>query len=44
MNVVSEEALMAMKSLSIMDELDSEPTLEYIRNTSMTSYSPMMPP
>ena len=27
-NVVSDEALMAMESLSIMDELDSEPTLE----------------
>ena len=27
-NVVSEEALMAMKSLSIMDELGCEPTLE----------------
>ena len=30
MNVVSDEALMAMESLSIMDELDSEPTLEEI--------------
>ena len=30
MNVVSEEALMAMESLSTMDELDSEPTLEEI--------------
>ena len=30
MNVVTEEALMAMESLSIMDELDSEPTLEDI--------------
>ena len=30
MNVVSEEALMAMKSLSTMDELDKEPTLEDI--------------
>ena len=29
-NVVSDEALMAMESLSIMDELDSEPTLEDI--------------
>ena len=29
-NVVSEKALMAMESLSIMDELDSEPTLEDI--------------
>ena len=29
-NVVSEEALMAMESLSIMDKLDSEPTLEDI--------------
>ena len=31
MNVVSEEALMAMESLSIMDELDSKPTLEDIK-------------
>ena len=30
MNVVSEEALIAMKSLSTMDALDSEPTLEEI--------------
>ena len=30
MNVVSEEALMAMESLSTMDELDSEPKLEEI--------------
>ena len=29
-NVVSKEALMAMESLSTMDELDSEPTLEEI--------------
>ena len=29
-NVVSEEALMALESVSIMDELDSEPTLEDI--------------
>ena len=29
-NVVSDEVLMAMESLSIMDELDSEPTLEDI--------------
>ena len=29
-NVVSDEALMAMENLSIMDELDSEPTLEDI--------------
>ena len=29
-NVVSEEALLAMESLSIMDELDSEPTMEDI--------------
>ena len=28
MNVVSDEALIAMESLSTMDELDSEPTLE----------------
>ena len=28
MNVVSDEALMAIESLSIMDMLDSEPTLE----------------
>ena len=32
-NVVSDEALMAMESLSIMDELDSEPTLEDINQT-----------
>ena len=32
-NVVSEEALIAIKSLSIMDELDSEPTLEDINQT-----------
>ena len=30
MNVVSEEALMVMESLSAMDELDSEPTLEEV--------------
>ena len=30
MNVVSEEALMAMENLSTMDELDSESTLEDI--------------
>ena len=29
-NVVSDEALMAMESLSLMDELDSELTLEEI--------------
>ena len=29
-NVVSEEVLMAMESLSIMDDLDSEQTLEEI--------------
>ena len=29
-NVVSEEALMAMESLSIIDEFDSKPTLEDI--------------
>ena len=29
-NVISEEAFMAMESLSIMDELDSEPTLQDI--------------
>ena len=28
MNVVSEEALIAIESMSTMDELDSEPTLE----------------
>ena len=33
MNVVSEEALMIMESLSTMDELDSEPTLEEINQT-----------
>ena len=31
-NVVSEEALMAMESLSIMDDLDSKPTLEDINH------------
>ena len=30
MNVANEKALMAMESLPIMDELDSEPTLEEI--------------
>ena len=30
MSVVSEEALMAMESLSTMDKLDSKPTLEEI--------------
>ena len=30
MNVVSKEALIAMDSLSTMDKLDSEPTLEEI--------------
>ena len=30
MNVFSEEALMTMESLSTMDELDREPTLEEI--------------
>ena len=29
-NEVNDEALMAMEGLSIMDELDSEPTLEEI--------------
>ena len=33
-NVVSEEALMAMESVSIMDELNSEPTLEDINQLS----------
>ena len=33
-NVVSDEALMVMESLSIMDELDSEPTLEDIWTNS----------
>ena len=32
-NVVSDEALMAMENLSTMDELDSEPTLEEINQT-----------
>ena len=32
MNVVSEEALMAMESFSTMEELDSEPTLEEINH------------
>ena len=30
MNVITDEAIVAMESLSIMDELDSEPTLEEI--------------
>ena len=33
-NVVSDEALMVMESFSIMDELDSEPTLEDIKPSS----------
>ena len=37
-NVVSEEALMAIESLSIMDEHDSEPTLEDI-NQAMDQLS-----
>ena len=41
MNVVSEEALMAMESLSTMDELDSEPTLEEI-NQALNQ--PVRPP
>ena len=32
-NVVNDEALMVMESLSVMDELDSEPTLEEINHT-----------
>ena len=32
-NVVSDEALMAMESLSVMDELDSEPTLADINQS-----------
>ena len=43
MNVVSEEALMAMESLSIMDELDSEPTLEDI-NQALDNLSPSKAP
>ena len=39
MNVVSEEAFMAMESLSTMDELDSEPTLEEI-NQALDQLSP----
>ena len=41
-NVVSEEALMAMESLSIMDELDSEPTLEEINQA--LDHLPVRPP
>ena len=47
-NVVSEEALMAMESLSIMDELDSEPTLEDINHwktsTKLWTNSPPVRP
>ena len=42
-NVVSEEELMAMESLSIMDELDSEPTLEEI-NQALDQLSSVRPP
>ena len=42
-NVVSDEALMAMESLSIMDELDSKPTLEDI-NQALDQLSPVRLP
>ena len=42
-NVDSEEALMAMESLSIMDELDSEPTLEDI-NQALDQLFPVRTP
>ena len=42
MNVVSDEALMAMESLSIMDELDSEATLE--ESTKLWTNSPPVKP
>ena len=42
-NVVSDEALMAMESLSVMDELDSEPTLEDI-NQALDQLSSGKPP
>ena len=38
MNVVSEEAFMAMESLSTMNELDSKPTLEEI-NQALDQFS-----
>ena len=41
-NVVSDEALMAMESLSIMDELDSEPTLK--TSTKLWTNSPAVRP
>ena len=41
-NVVSEEVLMDMESLSSMDELDSEPTLEI--NKLWTKSRPVRPP
>ena len=42
-NVVSVEALIAMESLSIMDELDSEPTLEDINQALDQLYSSKAP-
>ena len=42
-NVVSAEARMAMESLSIMDELDSEPTLENINQALDKLYSGKAP-
>ena len=42
LNVVSEEALMAMESLPIMDELDSEPTLKI--STKLWTNSPLVGP
>ena len=43
MNVISEEARMAMESLSIMDELDSEPTLEEINQALVQLSSSKVP-
>ena len=42
-NVVSDEALMAMESMSIMDELDGKPTFEEI-NQPWTNSPPVRPP
>ena len=43
MNVVSEEALMAVESLSTMNELDSEPTLDEINQALEEFFSGKAP-
>ena len=43
MNVVSEEALMAMESFFIIDELDSEPTMEEINQALDQFFSAKAP-